>query len=117
MLTANTRQGDLVGRLGGDEFALWLDRTDEAASVTRAKELLEASSMLAKLSGDENKPLGISVGIAPWQPGDDETVKELSERADAAMYEIKHGDKGGYALAPRSAVAEDETPTAEKISA
>ncbi len=117
LLTANTRPGDLVGRLGGDEFALWLDRTDQAASITRAKELLAASSKLAKYSGDEAKPLGMSLGIAPWLPDDDETVAELSERADAAMYEIKHGDKGGFALASRRAERETEAPQPEKLSA
>ncbi len=116
LLTANTRPGDLVGRLGGDEFALWLDRTDRAASITRAKELLAASATLAQYSGNEAKPLGISVGIAPWQPGGDETITELSERADAAMYEIKHGDKGGFALASLEQ-RETEAPEPEKLSA
>ena len=117
MLTANTRPGDLVGRLGGDEFALWLDRTDQAASITRAKELLAASSTLAPYSGDETKPLGISIGIAPRLPGDDETIAELSERADAAMYEIKHGDKGGYAVATRQSQPVAEAPAPEKLTA
>ncbi len=117
LLTANTRPGDLVGRLGGDEFALWLDRTDEAASIARANELLAASASLAQYSGDEARPLGISIGIAPWLPGDDETVAELSARADAAMYEIKHGDKGGYALASRREKPAAEAPAAEKLSA
>ncbi len=117
LLTANTRPGDLVGRLGGDEFALWLDRTDEAASIIRAKELLAASATLAQYSGDEAKPLGISLGIAPRLPGDDETIAELSERADAAMYEIKHGAKGGYALAPRREQPTTEASANEKLPA
>ncbi len=117
LLTANTRPGDLVGRLGGDEFALWLDRTDKAASVSRAKELLAASATLAAYSGDEAKPLGISLGIAPWLPGDDETIAELSERADAAMYEIKHGAKGGYAVASRRDEQSAKAPKKEKLSA
>jgi len=116
LLTANTRPGDLVGRLGGDEFALWLDRTDEAASITRAQELLAASATLARYSGDEARPLGISLGIAPRLPDDDETIAELSERADAVMYEIKHGDKGGYALAPRRGERTTEVSAQEKLS-
>ena len=116
LLTANTRPGDLVGRLGGDEFALWLDRTDEEAAITRARELLAASETLAGYSGDPAKPLGISVGIAPRPPGDNETVAQLSERADAAMYEIKHGAKGGYAVAPRVDEAATAKSAKEKVS-
>jgi diguanylate cyclase (GGDEF)-like protein len=116
LLIANTRPGDFVRRLGGDEFALWLDRTDEASSITRAQELLAASATLARYSGDEAKPLGISLGIASRLPDDDETIAELSERADAAMYEIKHGDKGGYALAPRRGDRTIEVSAQEKLS-
>jgi diguanylate cyclase (GGDEF)-like protein/PAS domain S-box-containing protein len=111
LLIANTRSGDLVGRIGGDEFALWLDRTDETAAIARAKELVAASDTLAQYSGDAAAPLGISLGIAPWVPGDLDTVTGLGERADAAMYQIKRGDKGGYAVAKPSAEASEKPVT------
>ena len=72
---------------------------------------------MAHYSGDEAKPLGISLGIAPRLPSDDETIAELSERADAAMYEIKHGAKGGYALAPRREQPTTEASANEKLPA
>ncbi len=100
ILTENTRPGDLVSRFGGDEFALWLDRTDDESAAPRARELLKAAERLREFSGDENRPLSFSVGIATWSPGADETVAGLTGRADAAMYEIKRGSKGGYVLAP-----------------
>ncbi len=99
VLRANTRPGDLVARFGGDEFALWLDRTEEQAAVDRAEELLSAAKVLREFSGDEARPLGMSIGIAPWKPGAAETIDDLTNRADEAMYEIKHGSKSGYVVA------------------
>lgn len=100
LLRDNSRPGDLVARLGGDEFALWLDRTDEDAARSRAMILLKAAQCLAPYSGAPDRPLGISVGVAVWRPGNDESVDTLTLRADAAMYEIKNQGKNGYVIAP-----------------
>ena len=114
MLADSTRPGDLVARLGGDEFALWLERTDEDAAGGRAQELLDASSVLQPYSGDPARPLGISVGVAVFEPGGGETPEALTLRADEAMYEIKHNGKAGYVIAPaaRRAPAATERRTA-----
>lgn len=100
LLRDNSRPGDLVARLGGDEFALWLDRTDEDAAAARATGLLKAARCLAPFSGAPDRPLGISVGVAVWRPGDNETLDALTLRADAAMYQIKNQGKNGYVIAP-----------------
>ncbi|NKB19097.1 MAG: diguanylate cyclase [Alphaproteobacteria bacterium] len=100
MLTQATRPGDLIARLGGDEFALWLDRTGEDAAAARAEEMLEASCCLAPYSGDPERPLGISIGIAVHLPVSNESVDGLTSRADDAMYDVKNNGKAGYAIAP-----------------
>ena len=100
MLTQATRPGDLVARLGGDEFALWLDRTGEPAAAVRAQEMLKASCCLEPYSGDSERPLGISIGIAVFMPTADETMDGLTSRADDAMYEVKNNGKASYAIAP-----------------
>ncbi len=99
MLTTNSRPGDLVARLGGDEFAMWLERTDEAAARKRAAQLLEASAGLRIFSGAPDRPLGISVGVAVVPKGSDETIQDLSARADQAMYRIKKNGKSGFEMA------------------
>lgn len=91
--------GDLVGRLGGDEFALWMEGVDAAAAPARAEWILETGRELLAYSGTAEHPLGLSIGMAVLEPGAPESREELVARADAMMYEIKHGGKGWYRLA------------------
>jgi diguanylate cyclase (GGDEF)-like protein/PAS domain S-box-containing protein len=100
LLQAHTRPGDLIARLGGDEFALWLSNTDEETSAARAIRLLDESQTLQSYSGAPDKPLGMSLGIAVYEPAAGEELKGLLARADAAMYEVKHSGKGSYRIAP-----------------
>jgi len=95
------RPGDLIARLGGDEFALWMDgNVNDKLIQTRCQELLKASKILHKFSGNDEKPLDISVGIAVYNHSTGETLEGLLARADEAMYEVKNNKKGGYHLAP-----------------
>lgn len=95
-----SRPGDLIARLGGDEFAMWLDGIDEATSAKRAQQLIEQSKSMVSLSGDDNHPLGISVGVAFFDPQTGETLDDLLARSDAAMYSVKKRSKGGFEMAP-----------------
>ncbi len=100
ILRSNTREYDLIGRLGGDEFAMWLDDTDANVAIKRGEKLLEAARALKSMSGSRDKPLAISLGIAIYDPRSGESRDALISRADAAMYEAKHGGKGRLTLAP-----------------
>ncbi|CAO3354929.1 sensor domain-containing diguanylate cyclase [Azospirillum palustre] len=100
LLSTGVRPGDLPGRLGGDEFVLWLGRTDEAKARIVAERLLNGMRDLAHLSASSEKPLGLSIGIAVHTPGRGESVRELTDRSDAAMYDAKKSGKGHFALAP-----------------
>ncbi|QCN96415.1 diguanylate cyclase [Azospirillum argentinense] len=110
LLTNGVRPGDLPGRLGGDEFVLWLGRTDEAQAVAVAERLLAGMAALRHLSAGPDKPLGLSIGIAVHRVGR-ETVQELTDRADSAMYDAKKRGKGHYAVAP--APRGESSPVAE----
>lgn len=104
VLQENVRPSDLVARLGGDEFVLWLEGADVDAASARAKTLMKESAVLAKYSGDKEHPLGISVGIAVHEPGSNEALEQLVQRADQTMYQVKKHGKGrfGIAAAPGS---------------
>jgi GGDEF domain-containing protein len=98
---------------------MWLDRTDTATARKRAAGLIAASKGLRVFSGTPDKPLGISVGVAVFDAGGDaKAVAAPMARADAAMYEIKHGGKSGYVIAAAAEPAEmsDETTAADEAS-
>ena len=99
LLMEMSRPGDVITRLGGDEFAMWLDGISREVSEKRAALLIKASQALRKFSGDDDHPLGISVGVAIYDPEDNESLDSLMIRADAAMYEVKNSGKGGYHMA------------------
>jgi len=96
-------KGDLVARLGGDEFALWLENVDTAGAPARAEWILETGKELLQYSGSPEFPVGLSIGMAVFAPGSGESREQLIERADAVMYEIKHGGKGWYRIAATAA--------------
>ncbi|MHA1108000.1 MAG: diguanylate cyclase domain-containing protein [Alphaproteobacteria bacterium] len=99
LLVRKSRPGDLVARLGGDEFALWLERTDDRTAEDRARELLEGSCVLDAYTGDPERPLGFSLGIAVHLSASGETLHDLTQRADGAMYEVKNNGKAGFEIA------------------
>ncbi len=88
------RVTDAVARLGGDEFAVLVELLDsrEAAHTF-------ALRLQSELSGDVEIAPGVvgtlsaSIGVALY-PDDGDTVEELHEAADAAMYAAKQ--QGGH---------------------
>ena len=100
ILTTQTRVNDVVARLGGDEFGLWLDEVGRRDAVTKAMELLEASAVLEAYSGDDDHLLGLSIGIAAFDPKSGETLDQLISRADSAMYDAKATGMASCAVAP-----------------
>jgi diguanylate cyclase (GGDEF)-like protein/PAS domain S-box-containing protein len=106
ILRESTRAGDLIARLGGDEFVMWLDGIGDAVVERRAETLIAACRPLAALSGDPERPLGVSLGLAVYDPAYAETPEALLARADGAMYRAKQQGKGSFAIA----VPPDDAP-------
>ncbi len=99
-LRAAVRADDLVARLGGDEFAVWLDGVDIGLAEARAHDLLSDKTIFAPFITDAQRPLGMSIGLAAFDPSSGESLEELTARADTAMYDIKRGGKNDLAIAP-----------------
>ncbi len=107
ILSSHCRRYDLVARLGGDEFALWLDAMGRKDAMAAAGRLIDDSQALKAYSLRAAPPLGVSVGIAVHDPNAGESVPELIERADGAMYAAKGEGKNRCVMAAQCQVASD----------
>ena len=86
---ARSRKGDVVARLGGDEFAIILEHIkDPSDAMTFTHELLDSLSVAYKLSKGLQIHIGASAGIV-IAPKDAQTVEELMQYADSALYKAK----------------------------
>lgn len=94
------RACDIVGRYGGDEFVLWLEDISPADAALKARALIDAMPDIRKKIGAENLGLSASVGVCASVPGMDLKFIDLSERADAALYQVKNAGRSNVALAP-----------------
>ncbi len=86
-LSHSVRTGDAAVRYGGDEFLLVLRDGDERAAIRVAESIREALGDLPSPS-DELGPVTASIGVALF-PGHGETLEEVVQAADRAMYEAK----------------------------
>ena len=106
------RQSDVLCRYGGDEFAVILHGCDRTVAQKLAKRLVEAVRALPLPSPTMEFALGVSVGVAQLESGED--VTQWVDRADKAMYQAKRQAAGGVMLADHAteATAAARAPTA-----
>jgi diguanylate cyclase (GGDEF)-like protein len=83
------RAMDVIGRWGGDEFLLIFDcgLTEGQARAERLRKWICGSYTLEGKQGEIKLQVQASIGLAVH--GNEETMNELLERADAAMYAEK----------------------------
>ncbi|WP_020146273.1 EAL domain-containing protein [Thioalkalivibrio sp. ALJ15] len=80
---------DLLGRLGGDEFLAVLESADtHELAEERARALLEVLQRPFVLDDGQVVYVNASIGVSRF-PGDGDTVVDLMQHADAAMYQAK----------------------------
>ncbi|NNG05872.1 MAG: diguanylate cyclase [Inquilinus sp.] len=109
ILGAVVGEGDLCGRFGGDEFVLWLPGADRRKGEGVARALVEKGRALGEFSAGPDRPVGLSVGVAPCRAGSGEPLDRAIERADRAMYRAKAAGRGGdlagawFTLVPEAA--------------
>lgn len=90
------RRTDFIARLGGDEFVVLLEGTvnpDVAAKV--AGKILQTITRQVTVGREAGLVIGASIGIAMYGPGA-ETPRELTARADHAMYRAKQDGRSCF---------------------
>ena len=92
-LSESLRTDDMVARLGGDEFAMVLPRgggrEETVALLNRVRHELGEEVVLDGVSLRVEASFGVC-----FYPEGAETVEDLLQHADAAMYQGKHGPGG-----------------------
>jgi diguanylate cyclase len=94
VIHANIKGRDIAARIGGEEFAMLLPQTtiDGGKSLAEQIRIAVARGRIHRGERDENiGSVTLSVGLAIASPG--ETLEQLIERADAAMYEAKRAGR------------------------
>jgi len=94
LFRSSIRKMDVAGRLGGDEFAIALPETSNHDALILCRRVLEAA---AKLEVADWSGFSLSIGCATF-PQDAETLNEIIEHADQALYHSKHLGRGRVSL-------------------
>lgn len=99
VLRSSFDQTALIGRIGGDEFSVLLPASD----IVRAQDVAaEFASRLRSTFTSHTKAaaLGVSVGIAAF-PTHGDSLRQLQNNADAALYRAKAAGRGQICLFDR----------------
>lgn len=87
LLKKEVRDLDFIARYGGEEFVVLLSETALAGARIVAEKLCLCVRECEFHHGGQRVPITISCGIAVFKEGD--TVNQVFERADAALYRCK----------------------------
>lgn len=99
-LSTCVRASDTVARLGGDEFMVILPNVQSVTDVFTTAERILIACEAPVQAGNTPCYITASLGIA-IAPDDGDSVEELMQHADLAMYRAKQEGKNRYVLFTR----------------
>jgi diguanylate cyclase (GGDEF)-like protein/PAS domain S-box-containing protein len=95
-LKNNLRKKDIISRLAGDEFTILLPNTNQEKVIKIAKRINKIMMEPFNVSG-HSVTVSVSIGIA-FGGQKEETVHQLIQQADTAMYYTKKYKKNNYTI-------------------
>ncbi|RMH70080.1 MAG: GGDEF domain-containing protein [Gemmatimonadetes bacterium] len=98
LLKRVTRNTDLLARYGGDEFMVLLVETPKVGAMRVVERILDGiHQMDFEAVGLQNQTLTLSIGVATF-PEDAQSMLDLIEHADQALYTAKAQGRDGFVL-------------------
>lgn len=99
VVTQKIRDKDFFARLSGDEFCLILDGcvSDAAIDVALRKILIAIAEPV--VIETYTLSITVSIGVLVCRGSSQLSLEQLLDKADRAMYQAKHKQKGAYAIA------------------
>lgn len=97
-LTTCIRQSDTLSRVGGDEFIIVLGGISSPQDATLVAQNIQRMFESPLPIGDIALHVSLSIGIAIYQPTDDDSIEDLLHKADLALYQVKAQGRDGYML-------------------
>lgn len=90
-LQKNLREADFLARYGGEEFIVLMPQTELGAAIGAADKLREA--VLANQFHYQQERVHISISCGATQFGGEDTIDQVFQRADQALYQAKQNGR------------------------
>ena len=94
VLLISTGLEDYAGRIGGDEFCVFCRGENAGQHAMETAERISRMADRIQLSG---RRVTLSMGISQY-PADASTYEELYQKADQALYRVKHSGKNAFSV-------------------
>ncbi|WP_299553365.1 GGDEF domain-containing protein [uncultured Tateyamaria sp.] len=94
VMVEETRESDTVARVGGDEFVVILPHAKDGDAMGGiGRRIIQRLSQPIPFQGDVCR-ISASIGSAIFDPASDQSVADVMDDADVALYASKHGGRG-----------------------
>jgi len=94
VVKSNIRSNDFIGRYGGDEFIICLDFPNKEGILNRLTKIRDDVKALSLTHDGKEVSISVSIGAAKFIPGTSMTEKNLIEKADFELFNVKKTTRG-----------------------